>query len=1141
MEPSRRSGGMRHLLPFEVELCETLGLSKEEYFYFEQLSQAYDGKRPEGYELIPDVDNALTVAIISLVVGVAGTAAAILLAPKPQAPQLQQQTPVAPQQQQEQLAPIQTENITGATRFTSNVGFDSIQQLASLGETIPLVFANRIGNVGGIRVKTLLLWSQLLSQSIGQELAVVLLLSAGELAARPDFEGLAIGDQTLKNYTKARLAAYFKPNGERIKNIDKYGEGLLPEPSSQGSNWQDVFTVFDDKDNRFKPWFCGTRSPSTQTQFGCYSPIVNATPFRLPYELVMIPRASGTNPAIAAQSELKKNKLDRDYSTRAAFTSTSVSGSDTLLTYVITGGEVDEDKYDPWGVDDIHAAVEDRRIIADDQIQLSGLYMAGSAQAVCIATSTPNIWELNTEKSYTFRIEEDGYYEVFSDPTLLINDPNNNDKLITPNPTWGPVLQRLSIATIANNRACDATEIGLKSTVWKQISGFPNVNSVPDPGTIGLYERNNGSISLGSVNRYVRRISFFRLQIRLLGTGNDAWTTLNNDRLFAVEGNTPSPKYNYIRVYHPKNQYEFRFVPVPGSEVVREWINEKVYFLGGGNRTGFSANDYTVVFNGYLKQITTSLTTNPDWTLGQAPPPSVGAVQDISPLSVGRLPDAGDDVLFNEELPASGGSGTGCYIQAILYSNGYVEFSIDQGGTGYENGETITLNVRRRTFEFTVKTDAEIDAQLVLNLHDAVADIYKYDAENSSHTSGPEHAVVYVNEIIKQEEPGPEYTKLALIGLRLASSTEWSTFAQLSAYVQKGVLVERLIDDNGNPTTSLVAPTNNFAEIAYAVLTNTEWGAGKFIGKEAVDRDRMTLAARYCRANGFTWDGVLGSAVNLRNFIFENAGYCLLDFTILGGKFSLYPTATYNSSYVISNSVPVQIKALFTDGNIKDLSVTWLGPEERRLFKAVIKYREEKLNGFPEERMLSIRLKDAEGGSETDPEEEFDLTSFCTQRNQALKFAKMALRLRQLVDHSVTFQTTPAAALNLAPGQHFRLVSECTHTSRFANGVITPDGVIVSAEGLANGAYNIIYWQPGTTEVKQTRITVSNGYCENVDVRGTVYTLANSTTTSRVYKVETLAMGEEGFVEITASHEPVTDGLTMETLNWDSGFELEEG
>jgi len=35
------------------------------------------------------------------------------------------------------------------------------------------------------------------------------------------------------------------------------------------------------------------------------------------------------------------------------------------------------------------------------------------------------------------------------------------------------VLQRLAIATVANNRACDVTELGIKSTVWKRINGFP--------------------------------------------------------------------------------------------------------------------------------------------------------------------------------------------------------------------------------------------------------------------------------------------------------------------------------------------------------------------------------------------------------------------------------------------------------------------------------------------------------------------------------------------------------------------------------------------------------------------------------------------------------------------------------------------
>ena len=138
----------------------------------------------------------------------AHTVAAAALAPKPKAPQLQAQTTQTPtaQQQQEQAPSLQTASITGASRFTSNVGFDSVQQLAALGETVPLVFANRQGDVGGVRVKTLLVWSQLLSEHIQQELCAVMLLSAGKLAMKPEFAGYSFGDQTLKNYTNAKLA-----------------------------------------------------------------------------------------------------------------------------------------------------------------------------------------------------------------------------------------------------------------------------------------------------------------------------------------------------------------------------------------------------------------------------------------------------------------------------------------------------------------------------------------------------------------------------------------------------------------------------------------------------------------------------------------------------------------------------------------------------------------------------------------------------------------------------------------------------------------------------------------------------------------------------------------------------------------------
>jgi hypothetical protein len=1147
MESSGSAGRVRYLLPFEAQLCDVLGISAEEYVYFEQLSQAYSGKRPEGYELVPEIDNGIVGAIVAIVVGVAATVAAASLAPKPKAPELQQPTAAAPTAQQEEAPQLQTANITGASRFTSNSGFDSIQQLASLGETVPLIFTNRQGNIGGVRVKTLLLWSQLLSEQISQELAALMLLSAGTIALKPEFAGYAIGDQTLKNYTHAKLALYWRENGGRILNTDRYSEGEMPEHEDRGPGWQDIFTCYDDVDQRFEPWFCGTRSPSTQTQFGCFSPMVNATPYRLPYELTLVPQAVPTDEKIKADATVKLTKIHRDYSTRAAITASTSS----TLTYTITGEQEDPEAYQPWGLDDANAAVEDRRIVADDEINLNGLYMAGTAQVVCTNASTSEVWTIGSEKSYTFKILEPGNFSVWPDPAEIIKgtefyNPVNEDWWLTPNPVYGYVLQRLAIATVANNRACDVTELGLKSTVWKRINNFSNVNSIPDSVTIQHYQSKNGSITLGSINRYVKRISFFKLQVRPLGSGDDAWLTLEDGHLFAVEGNTPSPKYTYIRVAHERGQYEFRMIPVPGAEIVANWLSKDAYFLGGGTRLSFERDGYLVTFNGYTKNLAPSVVTNPDWVIGASSDVDafVGEIKSINPKN-----NQGDGFKWPDTPPVSntvynvvGESGTGGQIRVTRYSNGYRVFELVTGGTGYSYTDKPTVTDDGITYAFTITTDESELTTSSLNPYDAVIDIYKYDAEGSSHLDGPEHSIVYVNEQLKQDEPGPQYENLALVGLRLSSSKEWASFAQLSAYVQKGVVVERLIDDNGNPTTTLQGPTNNFAEIAYALLTNEEWGAGKFVGRQAVDRDRMTIAARYCRANGFTWDGVLGSAVNQRDFIYENAGYALLDFTILGGRFSLAPTCTYDPvTFKIDATRPVDIKALFTDGNIRDLKVTWLLPEERRLFKAVVKYRQEQLNGFPEEKLLSIRLNDAEGGSDLDPEENFDLTGFCTQREQALTFAKMALRLRQLVDHSISFQTTPASALNLAPGEHFRLVSECTHTNRFANGVITADGMIVSAEPLADGAYPVIYWKPGTTEVLESLLFVSDGICQEASLHGTVYTLATTTTSNRVYKIETLSIGDEGFIEVTASHEPVSDDLAMATLDWnDSHFIIEE-
>ena len=355
-------------------------------------------------------------------------------------------------------------------------------------------------------------------------------------------------------------------------------------------------------------------------------------------------------------------------------------------------------------------------------------------------------------------------------------------------------------------------------------------------------------------------------------------------------------------------------------------------------------------------------------------------------------------------------------------------------------------------------------------------------------------------------------------------------------------------------------------EIAYALLTDSEIGAGKLIGVTAVDKDKMTVAAKFCLANGFFWDGVITQSQNLREFIFTQAAYCFLDFTIVGGRFSLYPSVPFNTTDLTIATVPPptnssgepiedtgkpSIKALFTDGNIKDLKVSFLSPEERQVFQARVLWRKEQENGFAETKVAEVILNDVQsteswqGGSENDPIETFDMSTFCTSNKHAIRFARYALRTRQLVDHGLTFQTTPQAAMFLMPGDYFRLYSESTHTSRFANGVITEGGVIQAQKAISNGE-NIYYWNPKSEElrdeVKYGSIVILDSGLASETFRGCVFTVAQTDSSDRVYKVESLTFAEDGLVEVAGSHVPLTSNGYVAVLHqvYDGGGDFIE-
>lgn len=169
------------------------------------------------------------------------------------------------------------------------------------------------------------------------------------------------------------------------------------------------------------------------------------------------------------------------------------------------------------------------------------------------------------------------------------------------------------------------------------------------------------------------------------------------------------------------------------------------------------------------------------------------------------------------------------------------------------------------------------------------------------------------------------------------------------------------------------------------------------------------------------------------------------------------------------------------------------------------------------------------------PEETFDMSGFCESRKHAINFAKFALLVRLHVTHGIKFETTPQAALSLEPGDYFRVVSEATHTSRFKTGSVAPDGTIVCNGNLADGTYEVFSWKPGKTKVQNAKMKVKNGKATEASFYGTVFSIRNSTTTDRMYKVESLSYSEEGLVELSGSEVPLNDDSTLKILDWENG------
>ncbi len=284
------------LLPYERQLIAALGCTVEEYKDYRKRLINAGTTRPAGYESIPDVRCDPVSILVSLAVGLVLTGVSYLLAPKPKEPEKDERN-------QKRLA-----SDSGPQRFNSTSGFDTIQQIAEFGQTIPLLFGRYNPNefTGGLSTAPRLVWSRMFSHgshqgfkgiyAVGEALGDLNRTEGSDEADRPEISGIQFGTNPLDSQAPEKYAIYWNPRlqGGRITAADLlYGTRAYPAAGDPETT-DDCFLVpLTDYVAAGPQGFCMANASNGNQDFGVYGAIPNGTAYLVNWKVVSIPDIDG--------------------------------------------------------------------------------------------------------------------------------------------------------------------------------------------------------------------------------------------------------------------------------------------------------------------------------------------------------------------------------------------------------------------------------------------------------------------------------------------------------------------------------------------------------------------------------------------------------------------------------------------------------------------------------------------------------------------------------------------------------------------------------------------------------------------------------------------------------------------------------
>ena len=241
----------------------------------------------------------------------------------------------------------------------------------------------------------------------------------------------------------------------------------------------------------------------------------------------------------------------------------------------------------------------------------------------------------------------------------------------------------------------------------------------------------------------------------------------------------------------------------------------------------------------------------------------------------------------------------------------------------------------------------------------------------------------------------------------------------------------------------------------------------------------------------------------------------------------------------------VSVKFIFGEGNIIEGSykLDYIPLNERRNFRCVVQYRLMEPNKQASKASILVRWNETNslpviGWDGGDPRffqnETFDLSQFCTSREHALKVARYLLSIRRRITHVVNFKTLPDR-LGLGPGDIIRINTQNfqVNTARMAVARAS-DGKLLTPTPLDDGEYEVALYDAKQGQVITTTVEIIGNVLQQQEYWGAVFASIVPGRQNLLYQIEEIGIGEDGLVDITASHYPVrakpTQGQVLQSI-----------